>query len=405
MNLRISLLGLILLALLLVGIFILARRIARRHGWAVTLILPSVLILAAVFALVAVRTGSRSGAAREMARVSTLSQAPYSHTLSSPAEPATGGHGDRLGPPPAPDFDQEPDADVYPSVRSGAVALTGRLLASLDKLIPDGVKLGAIVIDGNAPPDILAVVADAARARLPEANVGLNGLPVNAPAGEAKATLHVLHQVLSPSQVQITAQLLPERGNGITEYVRILEKPWVENLAHMPATDGHRFVVHSELAGSQGQARAQALGLAVERLRHLMENRLGPAFRPGQIRKSEEQWLNEQLRADLESGRLAKDRFEQKITKPYGQLWRNSILVDIPETQLADLTRDYLHGLSAERAGWRHTLLMAAGLVLGIVVLYLFLNAATKGYYTWMLRTAGLVVVAAGVCFVLTTNN
>jgi hypothetical protein len=36
-----------------------------------------------------------------------------------------------------------------------------------------------------------------------------------------------------------------------------------------------------------------------------------------------------------------------------------------------------------------------AGLLALITVAYVFLNAATKGYYTWSLRIAGVVLAAA----------
>ena len=91
-----------------------------------------------------------------------------------------------------------------------------------------------------------------------------------------------------------------------------------------------------------------------------------------------------------------------KITTLHGQFWRQSMLVDLPEGKMAEMTGDFLHQLNVQRAGWQHTLLMAAGLAGGIVVLYLFLNAATKGYYTWTLRLVGIAAVAAGIIMVLT---
>jgi len=43
-----------------------------------------------------------------------------------------------------------------------------------------------------------------------------------------------------------------------------------------------------------------------------------------------------------------------------------------------------------------------AALVVLICVVYGFLNAATRGYYTWSLRIAAVVLVVVGMILVLT---
>ncbi|MHC4567597.1 MAG: hypothetical protein ACYTE3_17770, partial [Planctomycetota bacterium] len=47
------------------------------------------------------------------------------------------------------------------------------------------------------------------------------------------------------------------------------------------------------------------------------------------------------------------------------------------------------------RLNWARMIGSVAGLLALITVAYVFLNAATKGYYTWSLRIAGVVLAAA----------
>jgi hypothetical protein len=53
------------------------------------------------------------------------------------------------------------------------------------------------------------------------------------------------------------------------------------------------------------------------------------------------------------------------------------------------------------RVTWAKMLGSIAGLLALIVVVYLFLNAATKGYYAWSLRIAGVVLAGVVILFFL----
>jgi len=55
----------------------------------------------------------------------------------------------------------------------------------------------------------------------------------------------------------------------------------------------------------------------------------------------------------------------------------------------------------AMRSSWARMFLSVLGLLVLITVVYAFLNAATKGYYTWSLRLAGAVLAAVVVVLLL----
>ena len=51
--------------------------------------------------------------------------------------------------------------------------------------------------------------------------------------------------------------------------------------------------------------------------------------------------------------------------------------------------------------GWGQRVLSVAAVVVVILLAYLFLNAATKGYYEWALRVAAVVLLAGGLVLIL----
>jgi len=116
--------------------------------------------------------------------------------------------------------------------------------------------------------------------------------------------------------------------------------------------------------------------------------------------------LMEVILAALRRGLLIHDRFVQRMDRPYGQVWREMLLVNAQQ-------KDVLHSIGLGSAlferspaaeAWhkaRVTRFSAVGMAVLIVAVYLFLNAATKGYYAWSLRIAAAVLALAGVALVL----
>ena len=55
----------------------------------------------------------------------------------------------------------------------------------------------------------------------------------------------------------------------------------------------------------------------------------------------------------------------------------------------------------ARKMTWARMLLSIVGLLVLISLVYAFLNAATKGYYVWSLRIAGIVLALIAIIFLL----
>lgn len=163
------------------------------------------------------------------------------------------------------------------------------------------------------------------------------------------------------------------------------------------------------LWATQDQALEEAMSDAADDLADQVERHMPSRRRPGHVDRA---WLRQELRARLQQGSLAReptargpqvrleplvqDRFVQQFDMPHARVWRAAVLVEASPAQVEALSRvmedrlEQRHVRGATRWG------SVAGLILLIVVVYLFLNAATKGYYTWALRGAAVVLFVVG---------
>jgi hypothetical protein len=108
------------------------------------------------------------------------------------------------------------------------------------------------------------------------------------------------------------------------------------------------------------------------------------------------------LESHLLGDRLVADRFPQKCEKLYGGLYREAVLLDVSDAQLAPLA-DELRYFQRERRESRLKGLASGGAVLLVIyALYRLANAFTRGYFVWSLRTAA-AIAATGAVVVLTS--
>jgi hypothetical protein len=103
---------------------------------------------------------------------------------------------------------------------------------------------------------------------------------------------------------------------------------------------------------------------------------------------------------DLKQIGLVLDTFVQSFDGSAGRIWRQAMLIDASPEKLASLN-DRVHAIvHVERTSWARMIASALGVFAVIVVTYLFLNMATKGYYDWSLRIVGLILAIVGVIFI-----
>ena len=174
-----------------------------------------------------------------------------------------------------------------------------------------------------------------------------------------------------------------------------VEKPWVENFAdfvNRNPKDKWILALSAQSCTSQAAAEQQAMSYACRKIAQLLnqvrQRRSGFTINP----------------ADIRTGGFIADKFVQSFDGAVGRIWRQAILINASQNKLAELAHRKKIARQSWRARWARELISIVGLTVLICVVYLFLNAATRGYYTWSLRIVAVVLVLAGILLVSTLS-
>jgi hypothetical protein len=96
--------------------------------------------------------------------------------------------------------------------------------------------------------------------------------------------------------------------------------------------------------------------------------------------------------SDILEGDLILDRFVQSFKGTAGRIWRQALLIDASAEKLSELAHRKAVMVRAEKMTLARMFFSVVGLIVLITIVYAFLNAATKGYYVWSLRIAGIAL-------------
>jgi hypothetical protein len=117
------------------------------------------------------------------------------------------------------------------------------------------------------------------------------------------------------------------------------------------------------------------------------------ALLPARLRNADA--LKRSLTSAIAAGDLQADCLAERFDRPYGTVWTESVLLDASPQKLDSFAAGH------ERA-WRNRQHLMAAMRMGALVLvgaawlmYIFLNAVTKGYFTTHLRLGAAAVTAA----------
>ncbi len=356
------------------------------------------------------------------------------------------------------------EADVYPSERSAAVALARKAIKSWDRVLPGGQEPTQILIRGDSElePAVVPAVLQALRAKLGDDRVEMDKSPQEALIEEVERVLVSPNSAPALPQADATVRLAiggdfsyvggrdvigsfsysdgrggivvtPQKRNGTIELVLsgptgksthtapFDNKPWVEHgidrASQLPRQE--RMVARSKrLCPSRGEAEQQAIAEAAKNLVPLVRTAL-ERLESSRVSQSNrgvialqqhrpDPELYERIRAELNRGTGVDDQFTQHIRRPYGDVWQHALLVNASDAQVTAHAAAFLPSIVQQhrakalvRESW---LIRAASLILLtilITVVYGFLNAATRGYYTWMLRGSMVLLVLGGAVVLL----
>jgi hypothetical protein len=189
-----------------------------------------------------------------------------------------------------------------------------------------------------------------------------------------------------------------EPGDVVTSAT---EPEWVSAPQPRGAGAAHRIRVQSSDTAPQERAYQEAVEAAIVELGPIVRSRAG--LTPSQARALGSNRINTHIAAAVRSGQIVAEDYERRTDRSYGTTWKHYILMDTSPARLEPIVQrirgDARMQLVNEATAWG-----SLGALLGVIVLlYVFLNAATRGYFAWRLRAAAvmLVIVAVLVVFAI----
>ncbi len=302
-------------------------------------------------------------------------------------------------------------ADVYPSAETAAEALSRELLS---KVWPDGkAPAGAAIrLSGGLGRPSLLRVAEKVRS-FSGAQMALTIDEMEAAVHKAALSLTFnLHGDSSKGATLEAARRDPD-GNQETRSVKVVEAAWAADFADFGRTASQPYLLaqtHAPAASAQ-EAYDAALSDAAGQLDSLVRERVRQALNRHPEGRSMTTPIGMTL-PDLRNGVGILDGFAQVFDRPYGKVYRQILLVDCSEGTVQGMARSVTKrmvgdAVAAERVveqqrwTWAKMAMSIAALVGLTILVYALLNAATKGYYSWVLRIVAVVLIAGGILFVV----
>jgi hypothetical protein len=301
--------------------------------------------------------------------------------------------------------------DVYPSRRAAATAMAQQIGAGLagDKDVTDSTRILVATAPESLNADDLRVVEEIAtvlRRDWPKAEFAHSLLAQRNPTASdgLVISINVTHEA---GVTDVQAQL-PDRP-GIN--ARFVDKPWADDwTAYVNSDSNHRQLRGDSprTALSQSEAEERACADAAIKLLPLVKSQMNRNAAGRASINISDAFVAGQTKELLLNSPLILDKFVQRYSRPYGNVWQASVLIDASPQRIDTIARTvsgqariaYTEKLAADNRTvtyQRQTWGSLAAFLGVIVVLYWFLNAATKGYFTWRLRFGAVTLIILGV--------
>ncbi len=294
------------------------------------------------------------------------------------------------------------DADVYPGLQQAAGPLGRRIRETLEanRLLqnspaddswvePQQIIISVVELSEENRSSVLAQFSEEIRNDFPKSSISVSNSSTSAPFGNMVA-LHVrdqnealsfapwdpTHMVQSNGSLHCEAKTQAGQAEVSLKYV---EKPWLESFETFAMERPNKQFIagySTSLASSESDARREAMNDASEKLKQA-----------GFV----------QFKLDET---LSTDRFVQKLSRPYGDVWRVAFLFDLSSPPVA------AHAIATMNSHVKTNQLyhfsffsIALSLFLITIVLGVVLNLLTFGYYRvqiglgWAFAALGLITI------------
>ncbi len=298
----------------------------------------------------------------------------------------------------SPGMEYEFDADVYPSKLSAVRALGLRIEKPLRKVIGESEPEKILIFLEDSEPALVTELAKAidrtlsapkcfiqpGQTDLKQGQVGISLKFVDvesqtAPWSEQTDT------TISKGRIEANIVTLSRQATINESFV---EKPWFDNFSGFLSSHPKREFIVARSTGSctsyelaDNQALSNACRIVAARLNTFRHPR-SPLIKSG----------FSVIPDDIKQFGFITDSFVQTFSGSVSPIYRKAVLLDMSRDKLQSLANQKFSLLHSQRATWFKMIISLAGIIALICVVYLFLNAATKGYYTWALRIVAIVL-------------
>jgi hypothetical protein len=317
--------------------------------------------------------------------------------------------------PPAPIWsegvEQEFEADVYPSSLAAAKALGRRMAKPIRTVAGDpngGIKV--ILFQEGNDRGLVSALGRAIGNELPGVHYTIEADLRNIQVGEVALTLRreestqeqrrrnespdwAVLEMVKGGRIVGTAFTAERRASAEAHFI---EKPWVESFGTFASERPDQPLIIARSTGtstSESEANQQALDDARARLTEALGRQEGHRFA--------EMAQPAISTTDVLNGGFIADRFVQSFDTSTGKVWRQAFLIDVSGPKLAELARVKMHQGREVRMSWARMGFSVIGVLVLIGGIYFFLNMATRGYYEWSLRIAGVILAIVAIVSVL----
>ena len=381
---------LILLLLAVVSVIVLLIKLCSKRPWiTVIMALGLLLLLAPLFILI---TSHRN--------VSYRTEASLGSTLPPSEETTTAIW--------LPGIEDEFEANIYSSKLSAVRSLGLHIGKPVREVFGETSPSGFILFQGAHDRGLLDEFGRAIDKTFPDANwtiapetVAVQPDEVGIRIDLVKVQTHAApwlsgsENEMATGTIQASVLAGDKQASMKAEFV---DKPWVEDFSNFLNTrPNSRFIIakSAESCMTEAEANQQAVQNACSQVADLLgQTSLGLSGVP----VSFVQAVNS---ADILDGNFILDRFVQSFEGTAGKIWRQALLVDASTEKLKNLAQRKAIIARARKTSFVGMFFSIAGLIVLITVVYAFLNAATKGYYAWSLRIAGVVFAVVVIILLL----
>ena len=298
-----------------------------------------------------------------------------------------------------PGIEDEFEADVFPSKLAAVRSLGLHIGKPVRQVFGETSPSGIILFQGAHERGLLDEFGRAITRTFPDANWTIAPETVAVKPDEVGIRIDIVKVQTYPAPwlsgsenemtsgtVQASVLAGDKQASMSAEFV---DKPWVENLSGflMNRRLNGRFIIakSAESCMTEAEANQQAVQNACTQVADMLDQ---TSPRQSGVPISFARPVNS---ADILDGNFILDRFVQSFEGAAGKIWRQALLVDASAEKLKNLAQRKAVIARARKQSFAGMFFSIIGLIVLITVVYAFLNAATKGYYAWSLRIAGVV--------------